>query len=91
MVQKKTTLATSTVGHLHKLIPSLKEKTTNTEFFVAHLFGFVHPNVSTTPETTNAASPHHLPVINIQNLQWFPVGTIPNPTTKNGYTICAIN
>ena len=37
--KRKTTLATSTVGHLHKLIPSLKEKEPSLEFFVVHLFG----------------------------------------------------
>ena len=42
--KRKTTLATSTVGHLHKLIPSLKEKATIFEFFVAHLFGICPPH-----------------------------------------------
>ena len=36
--KRKTTLATSTVGHLHKLIPSLKEKEPSL-FFVAHFIG----------------------------------------------------
>ena len=42
--KRKTTLATSTIGHLHKLIPSLKEKETSFEFFVAHLFGICPPH-----------------------------------------------
>ena len=55
--KRKTTLATSTVGHLHKLIPSLKEKQPTLSSLLPIFSEFVHPNVSTTPETTNAASP----------------------------------
>ena len=54
--KRKTTLATSTVGHLHKLIPSLKEKQPTLSSLLPIFSEFVHPNVSTTPETTNAAS-----------------------------------
>ena len=54
--KRKTTLATSTVGHLHKLIPSLKEKQPTLSSLLPIFLEFVHPNVSTTPETTNAAS-----------------------------------
>ena len=55
--KRKTTLATSTVGHLHKLIPSLKEKQPTLSSLLPIFSEFVHPNVSTKPETTNAASP----------------------------------
>ena len=54
--KRKTTLAASTVGHLHKLIPSLKEKQPTLSSLLPIFSEFVHPNVSTTPETTNAAS-----------------------------------
>ena len=54
--KRKTTLATSVVGHLHKLIPSLKEKQPTLSSLLPIFSEFVHPNVSTTPETTNAAS-----------------------------------
>ena len=55
--KRKTTLATSTVGHLHKLIPLLKEKQPTLSSLLPIFLEFVHPNVSTKPETTNAASP----------------------------------
>ena len=55
--KRKTTLATSTVGHLHKLIPLLKEKQPTLSSLLPIFSEFVHPNVSTKPETTNAASP----------------------------------
>ena len=55
--KRKTTLAASTVGHLHKLIPSLKEKQPTLSSLLPIFSEFVHPNVSTKPETTNAASP----------------------------------
>ena len=55
--KRKTTLAASTVGHLHKLIPSLKEKQPTLSSLLPIFLEFVHPNVSTKPETTNAASP----------------------------------
>ena len=54
--KRKTTLATSTVGHLHKLIPSLKEKQPTLSSLLPIFSEFVHPNVSTKPETTNATS-----------------------------------
>ena len=54
--KRKTTLATSTVEHLHKLIPSLKEKQPTLSSLLPIFSEFVHPNVSPTPETTNAAS-----------------------------------
>ena len=54
--KRKTTLAASTVGHLHKLIPSLKEKQPTLNSLLPIFSEFVHPNVSTKPETTYAAS-----------------------------------
>ena len=52
--KRKTTLATSTVGHLHKLIPSLKEKEPSLNSLLPTLSEFVHPTKSTNLETTNA-------------------------------------
>ena len=56
--KRKTTLATSTVGHLHKLIPSLKEQKPSLNSLLPILSEFVHPtNTKTTNrETTNAGS-----------------------------------
>ena len=56
--KRKTTLATSTIGHLHKLIPSLKEKQPSLNSLLPIFSEFVHPtNVkSTNLETTNAGS-----------------------------------
>ena len=56
--KRKTTLATSTVGHLHKLIPSLQEKQPSLNSLLPIFLEFVHPtNVkSTNLETTNAGS-----------------------------------
>ena len=41
--KRKTTLATSTVGHLHTLIPSLKEKQPTLNSLLPILSEFVHP------------------------------------------------
>ena len=56
--KRKTTLATSTIGHLHNLIPSLKEKKLSLNSLLPILSEFVHPtNTKTTNlETTNAVS-----------------------------------
>ena len=54
--KRKTTLATSTVGHLHKLIPSLKEKQPTLSSLLPIFSEFVHPTKSTNLETTNAVS-----------------------------------
>ena len=54
--KRKTTLATSTVGHLHKLIPSLKEKQPTLSSLLPIFSEFVYPNVSTKPVTTHAVS-----------------------------------
>ena len=52
--KRKTTLATSTVGHLHKLIPSLKEKQPSLNSLLPILSELVHPTKTkpTKPETT---------------------------------------
>ena len=65
--KRKTTLATSTVGHLHKLIPSLKEKQPSLSSLLPIFLEFVHPtNVkSTNLGTANAVlENHHLPAMN---------------------------
>ena len=56
--KRKTTLATSTVGHLHTLIPSLKEQKPSLNSLLPILLEFVHPtNAKTTNlDTTNAVS-----------------------------------
>ena len=56
--KRKSTLTTSTVGHLHKLIPSLKEKQPSLNSLLPIFLEFVHPtNVkSTNLENTNAGS-----------------------------------
>ena len=56
--KRKTTLATSTVGHLHKLMPSLKEKKLSLNSLLPILSEFVHPTntKSTNLDTTNAVS-----------------------------------
>ena len=54
--KRKTTLATSTVGHLHKLIPSLKEKQPTLSSLLPIFLEFIHPSTSTNRETTHAVS-----------------------------------
>ena len=68
--KRKTTLATSTVGHLHKLIPSLKEKEPSLSSLLPIFLEFVHPtNVkSTNLETTNAVSQKSSPTHDEQSL-----------------------
>ena len=67
--KRKTTLATSTVGHLHKLIPSLKEKEPSLNSLLPIFLEFVHPtNVKPTNlETTNAVSRKSSPNCNEQS------------------------
>ena len=57
--KRKTTLAASTVGHLHRLIPSLKEKQPTLNSLLPILSEFVHPtkSKSTNPETTVDSQP----------------------------------
>ena len=56
--KRKTTLATSTIGHLHKLIPSLKEKKPSLNSLLPILSEFVHPTntKNTNIDATNAIS-----------------------------------
>ena len=70
--KRKTTLASTSIGHLHKLIPSLKEKQPSLDSLLPILSEFVHPTKSKTTnlETTNAGSQqtltrdeHSLPVM----------------------------
>ena len=57
--KRKTNLAASTVGHLHKLIPSLKEKQPTLNSLLPILSEFVHPtkSKSTHPETVVDSQP----------------------------------
>ena len=68
--KRKTTLATSTIGHLHKLIPSLKGKKPSLNSLLPILSEFVHPtNMKTTNlETTNAVSQKSSPIHDEQSL-----------------------
>ena len=54
--KRKTTLATSVVGHLHSLIPSLKEKQPSLSSLLPIFSEFIHPSTSAKPETTHAVS-----------------------------------
>ena len=56
--KRKTTLATSTVVHLHKLIPSLNERQPSLSSLLPIFSEFVHPTntKSTNLETTNVVS-----------------------------------
>ena len=77
----KTTLATSTVGHLHKLIPSLKEKEPSLNSLLPIFSEFVHPtNVkSTNLETTTAVSRKSSPTCDEQSLPTM----VPHRCTKS--------
>ena len=68
--KRKTTLATSTVGHLHKLIPSLKEKKPSLNSLLPILSEFVHPTNTKTSnhETTNAVPRKSSPTRDEQTL-----------------------
>ena len=69
--KRKTTLTTSTIGHLHKLIPSLKRKETIPEFSVAHIIRnlYIPPILKNTNiDTTNAVSQKSSPTCNKQSL-----------------------
>ena len=56
--KRKTTLTTSTIGHLHKLIPSLTEKKLSLNSLLPILSEFIHPTntKNTNIDTTNAVS-----------------------------------
>ena len=66
--KRKTTLATSTVGHLHKLIPSLNKKKPTLNSLLPILSEFVYPTKSTNLETTNTVSRKSSPTHNEQTL-----------------------
>ena len=66
--KRKTTLATSTVGQLHKLIPSLREKEPSLNSLLPIFSEFVHPTKSTNHETTNAGSQKSSPTHDEQSL-----------------------
>ena len=66
--KRKTTLATSTVGHLHKLIPSLNEKKPTLNSLLPILLEFVHSTKTTNLETTNAVSQKSPPTCDEQSL-----------------------
>ena len=68
--KRKTTLTTSTTGHLYKLIPSLKEKKPSLNSLLPILSEFVHPtNAKTTNlETTNAVPRKSSPTQDEQSL-----------------------
>ena len=68
--KRKTTLATSTIGHLHKLIPSLKEKKPSLNSLLPILSEFVHPTntKNTNIDTTNAVSQKSSPACIEQSL-----------------------
>ena len=67
--KRRTTLATSTVDHLHKLIPSLKEKQPSLSSLLPIFLEFVHPtNVkSTNIDPANAVS-QKSPIRNEQSI-----------------------
>ena len=56
--KRKTTLATSTIGHLHNLIPSLKEQKPSLNSLLPILSEFVHPTKTKTSnlETANVTA-----------------------------------
>ena len=56
--KRKTTLATSTIGHLHNLIPSLKEQKPSLNSLLPILLEFVHPTKTKNSnlETANVTS-----------------------------------
>ena len=60
--KRKTTLATSTVGHLHKLIPSLKEKQPSLNSLLPILSEFVHPTKTKTTNLGTAADSQQSPI-----------------------------
>ena len=66
--KRKTALAASTVGHLHKLIPSLKEKESSLNSLLPIFLEFVHPTKSTKHETAIAGSQKSSPPCDKQSL-----------------------
>ena len=66
--KRKTTLATFTVGHLHKLIPSLKEQKPSLNSLLPILSEFVHLTKTTNLDITNAVSQNSSPTHDEQSL-----------------------
>ena len=68
--KRKTTLATSTIGHLHTLIPSLKEKKPSLNSLLPILSELVHPTNTKNANinTPNAVSRKSSPTCNEQSL-----------------------
>ena len=54
--KRKTTLTASTVGRLHRLIPSLKEKQPTLNSLLPIFSEFIYPNEFTKPKITYAVS-----------------------------------
>ena len=60
--KRKTTLATSTIGQLHKLIPSLKEKEPSLNSLLPILSEFVRPTKTKTTNLETAAGSQQSPI-----------------------------
>ena len=78
--KRKTTLATSTIGHLHKLIPSLKEKQPSLNSLLPILSEFVHP---TKIKTTNLETTADSQQSSIRDEHSIPVMVLHRPHTKS--------
>ena len=65
--KRKTTLATSTIGHLHKLIPSLKEKQPSLNSLLPILSEFVHPTKTKTTNLDTTAGSQQSPIRMMNN------------------------
>ena len=79
--KRKTTLTASTIGNLHKLVPSLMEKKPSLNSLLPILSEFVHPtnNKNTNIDTTAAVSCKSSPTYNEQCLS----AMVPHQHTKS--------
>ena len=66
--KRKTILAISTIGHLHKLVPSLKEKEPSLNSLLPIFSEFIHPTKCTKYETAIAGSQKSPPSHDKQSL-----------------------
>ena len=66
--KRKTTLATTSIGHLHKLIPSLKEQKPSLNSLLPILSEFVHPAKSKTTNLETAADSQQSPTCNERSI-----------------------
>ena len=66
--KRKTTLATYTIGHLHKLVPSLKEKQPSLKSLLPILSEFVHPTKTKTTNLETTAGSQQSPIRDDQSL-----------------------